>query len=218
MGSLLVLQPLQPGMAAEELEFRWCPFWVQVHGLPFEKMTRAHGEVIGNRIGRLMEIEALSDGPLLHWSFLRLRVEVDVTKPLLQGFVLHRRGGTRPGDDGVKVYYKYEKLSEFCYDCGSIRHDKQSCKFVSRETGLSSGYGPNQRTGVARSLHSLRTPPMNPMADQSAGREKPASLSNFPIGHDGSVEERLLGGASGLCRTRHQNLEKRGKTSKDDHG
>ncbi|KAL7212868.1 hypothetical protein ACSBR2_015544 [Camellia fascicularis] len=144
MGSLLVLQPLQPGMAADELDFCWSPFWVQVHGLPFEKMTCAHREVIGNRIGRLLEFEALSDGPLLHRSFLRLRVEVDVTKPLLQGFVLRHRGDSGPGNDGIKVYYKYEKLTEFCYDCGRIGHDKQACKFVSRKEGLSSSYGPNQ--------------------------------------------------------------------------
>ncbi|KAI7999846.1 hypothetical protein LOK49_LG09G01674, partial [Camellia lanceoleosa] len=64
MGSLLVLRPLQIGLATTELEFRWSPFWVQVHGLPIDKMTRAHGKVIGNRIGRLVEMEAplLEDG------------------------------------------------------------------------------------------------------------------------------------------------------------
>ncbi|KAL7243136.1 hypothetical protein ACSBR1_015537 [Camellia fascicularis] len=156
MGSLLVLQTLQPEMAAEDLDFRWSPFWVQIHGLPFGKMTRAHGEVIGNRIGRLVEVEAPSDGLLLHRSFLRLRVEVDVTKPLLQGFILYRCNCSGPVGDGVKVYYKYEKLTKFCYDCGRIGHDNLSCKFVSREDGRNSDYGPNQRTGPARSVTSSR--------------------------------------------------------------
>ncbi|KAI8005918.1 hypothetical protein LOK49_LG07G01536 [Camellia lanceoleosa] len=96
MGSLLVLRPLQIGLATTELEFRWSPFWVQVHGLPIDKMTRAHGEVIGNRIGRLVEVEAPTTGLLLHRNFLRLRVEVDVFKPLLQGFILYRKDNIGP--------------------------------------------------------------------------------------------------------------------------
>lgn len=152
MGNLLVLQTLQLRRATAELEFRWSPFWVQVHGLPIDKMTRAHGEVIGNRIGRLVEVEAPSTGLLLHCNFLRLQVEVDVLKPLLQGFILHRRDNTGLVGDGIKVFYKYEKLTEFCYDCGRIGHDNASCKFVSKEEGLNLGYGPKLRTGLARSL------------------------------------------------------------------
>ncbi|KAI7996425.1 hypothetical protein LOK49_LG10G01539 [Camellia lanceoleosa] len=91
-------------------------------------------------------VEAPSDDLLIHRSFLRLRVEVDVTKPLLQGFILYHRDSSGPVGDGVKVYYKYEKLTEFCYDCGRIGHNNLSCKFVSRDEGRNSGYGPNQRT------------------------------------------------------------------------
>ncbi|KAI7997134.1 hypothetical protein LOK49_LG10G00465 [Camellia lanceoleosa] len=83
MGHLLVLMPLSLGKAIDELDFRWTPFWVQVHGLPLAEMTRAHEEVIGSRIGRLVEVEAPSEGLLIHHSFLRLRVKMDVTKPLL---------------------------------------------------------------------------------------------------------------------------------------
>ncbi|CAL5376913.1 unnamed protein product [Camellia sinensis] len=104
MGSLLVLQTLQLGRATAELEFQWSPFWVQVHGLRIDKMTRAHGEVIGNRIGRLVEVETPTTGLLLHRNFLRLRVEVDVLKPLLQGFILHRRDNTRLVGDGSKSF------------------------------------------------------------------------------------------------------------------
>ncbi|KAL7239081.1 hypothetical protein ACSBR2_005057 [Camellia fascicularis] len=136
--------------ATSELEFRWCPFWVQVHGLPVDKMTTSHGETIGNRIGRLIEVKARSEGLLLERSFLRLRVDVDVTKPLLQGFILHRRGALRVEIDDVRVLYKYEKLSEFCYNCRQIGHDNLSCKFVSREKGVNFRYGPSMRTERAR--------------------------------------------------------------------
>ncbi|KAI8004578.1 hypothetical protein LOK49_LG08G00817 [Camellia lanceoleosa] len=40
MGHLLVFQPLSVGKSSVEMEFQWCPFWVQVHGIPVAKMTR----------------------------------------------------------------------------------------------------------------------------------------------------------------------------------
>ncbi|KAL7168492.1 hypothetical protein ACSBR2_038851 [Camellia fascicularis] len=160
MGSLLVLQTLPLGKAIDELEFRWSPFWVQVHGLPFDKMTRAHGEVIGSRIGRLVEIEASSDGLLIHRSFLRLRVE---------GFILYRRNSSGPVGDGLKVYYK------------RIGHDKLACKFVSREVGLHSGYGPNQRTGPAKILSVLQSSMRRPTEDLRPGRDPLEPHLHIPI-------------------------------------
>ncbi|GMP61339.1 hypothetical protein CsSME_00023840 [Camellia sinensis var. sinensis] len=180
MGHLLVLLPLPLGKAIDELDFRWTPFWVQVYGLPLAKMTRAHGEVIGSRIGRLVEVEAPSDGLLIHCSFLRLRVEVDVTKPLLQGFILYRRDSSEPVGEGLKVYYKYEKLSEFCYDCGRIGHDKMACKFVSIEEGLQSNYGPNLCTGPTRSLHLIHSSPRKSPANVGTGSDMPVSSLNIP--------------------------------------
>ncbi|GMP54839.1 hypothetical protein CsSME_00019872 [Camellia sinensis var. sinensis] len=152
MGNLLVLQPLHLGMAISDFDFRWCPFWVQVHGLPLDKMSKKHGESIRNHLGKLIEFKALSDGLLLGRSFLRIRVELDVTKPLLQGFILHRRTLSGEPMTDFRVFYKYEKLSDFCYDCGRIRHDNTSCKFISRADGTNSGYGPAMRIGVVKHI------------------------------------------------------------------
>ncbi|KAI7992412.1 hypothetical protein LOK49_LG12G01664 [Camellia lanceoleosa] len=152
MGNHLILQPLHLRMAVSDFEFCWCPFWVQVHGLPLDKMTKTHKVTIGNHLGKLITIEALSDGLLLVRSFLRIRVEIDVTKPLLQGFILHRRNPSGEAMADVRVLYRYEKLSESCYDCGRIRYDNTSCKFTSRADGATSGYGPDMRTGLVKSI------------------------------------------------------------------
>ncbi|KAI8030217.1 Uncharacterized protein LOK49_LG01G00985 [Camellia lanceoleosa] len=148
-GHLLVLQPLSLGKSVAEMEFQWCPFWVQVHGLPVAKMTRQNGQIIGHRIGKLIGVEAMHDGLLLSRSYLRLRVDVDFTKPLPLGFFLQKKG---PEENDTWVSYKYEKLPDFCYDCGRVGHVRVACKFVSRAEGAQSGYGPGLRTGRAPML------------------------------------------------------------------
>ncbi|KAL7185177.1 hypothetical protein ACSBR2_027162 [Camellia fascicularis] len=149
MGYLLVLQPLALGRSVEEVDFKWSPFWIQVHGIPVAKLTRQNGEIIGRRIGNHIGVEALHDGFLLERSFLRIRVEADVSKPLPRGFILQHHGSK---DKESWVSYKYEKLSDFCYDCGRLGHDNSSCKFVSHEEGKNSGYGPELRTSRAPRL------------------------------------------------------------------
>ncbi|KAL7172236.1 hypothetical protein ACSBR2_031851 [Camellia fascicularis] len=64
---------------------------VHVHGLPLDKMSKKHGDTIGNRLGKLIVVEALLDGLFLGMSFLWIQVEIDVTKPLLQGYGLDMR-------------------------------------------------------------------------------------------------------------------------------
>ncbi|KAI8027305.1 hypothetical protein LOK49_LG02G02848 [Camellia lanceoleosa] len=51
----------------------------------------------------------------------------------------------------VWISFKFEKLSDFCFDCGRIGHDRRGCKFVSREVDKVSGYGSELRTGIAKS-------------------------------------------------------------------
>ncbi|KAL7165871.1 hypothetical protein ACSBR2_036691 [Camellia fascicularis] len=123
-----------------------------VHGLPMDKMTRCNGQIIGESTGKLIGVEAPNDGLLLSRSFLRLRVEVNVTLPLPRGFKLQRqiKGSTEMKE--IWVSFKYERLFDFCYDCERIGHDKNSCKFVSREAGRLSSYGLEMRIGVTKNI------------------------------------------------------------------
>ncbi|KAH7843328.1 hypothetical protein Vadar_015228 [Vaccinium darrowii] len=147
MNNLLVLHPLEEGIAITEIDFTVCPFWVQVHGLPVDKMTRNNAEAIGRRFGNLLGVEAATDGLLLNRSFLRVRVGINLELPLPKGFWLRRT--TNSGTDRW-IWYKYEKLADFCYACGRIGHDNKGCRFVSREAGLTSGYGSELKTSRAR--------------------------------------------------------------------
>ncbi|KAH7863111.1 hypothetical protein Vadar_013459 [Vaccinium darrowii] len=147
MNNLLVLIPLMDGMVVSELNFNLCPFWVQIHGLPVEKLNRANAEIVGNRLGKLMALEAATDGLCLTRGFLRVRVEINIEQPLIKGFWL--RGKTESNRDRW-ISFKYEKLPDFCYDCGRLGHDYKGCHFVSKSEGENSGYGPGLRTGRPR--------------------------------------------------------------------
>ncbi|GMP35408.1 hypothetical protein CsSME_00007851 [Camellia sinensis var. sinensis] len=92
-------------------------------------------------------MEAQSEGLLLNRSFLRFRVAINLQEPLPKGIWLKRP----QGGSAIWVFFKYERLSDFCYDCGRIGHDNKICKFVSKEQGQASGYGPELRTGAVKS-------------------------------------------------------------------
>lgn len=145
--SLLNLQPLKEGMTVSEVDFSTCPMWVQIHGLPVEKMTRANAEIIGKRLGRLLALETASDNFLLARSFLRVRVEVNINQALVKGFWLK---GKADSSRDRWISYKYERLPDFCYACGRIGHDKKGCRFTPRGEDALSGYGPELRTGRPR--------------------------------------------------------------------
>ncbi|KAH7864429.1 hypothetical protein Vadar_029522 [Vaccinium darrowii] len=147
MNNLMVLLPLADGMVIPELQFNTCPFWVQIHGLPVEKMSRANAESIGKRFGKLLALEMSPNNMLLARSFLRVRVEIDINNPLPKGFWMKGKEGF---NKDRWISFKYENLPDYCYACGRVGHDQRSCKNSSREEGEKSGYGPDLRTGRAK--------------------------------------------------------------------
>ncbi|KAF4373893.1 hypothetical protein F8388_007799 [Cannabis sativa] len=65
------------------------PFWIQVYRLPFLSKSEALAKLLGNLIGTFIEVheDSLNEG----WGpFLRMRVGIDVSKPLLWGSSLPR--------------------------------------------------------------------------------------------------------------------------------
>lgn len=152
MGNLLVIQPLEIGKAISKMDFTHCLFWGQVHGLPMEKMTCPNGQIIAGNIGKLIRVEAPNEGLSLSRSFLRIRVEMDVSLPLPKGFMFKRQTQNSYEIKETWVHFKYERLSDYCYARGRIGHHYKACKLVYREEGNHSGYGPELRTGVAKNL------------------------------------------------------------------
>jgi hypothetical protein len=104
----------------EELEFEKAAFWVRMYKLPLACMSKAIGYRIGATVGEVLEVEVDEEG--VGWGeYLRVRIVLDLTKPLSRGRRLRLR------DRSLWIPFKYEKIPRFCFNCGVIRHGPRGC-------------------------------------------------------------------------------------------
>ena len=108
-------------MTANKIKFSHSPFWVQTWGLPFDMMTEKLGRDIGSNLGVFITANTRS------WfadqaKFMRIRVNIPIDKPL-------RRCGTVVSlkREETCVFFCYERLLIFCYQCGVMGHDNRHC-------------------------------------------------------------------------------------------
>nr|POE86803.1 hypothetical protein CFP56_38719 [Quercus suber] len=80
---LIALCRYETDQPIKEIQFDMAIFWVQVHDLPAQRMTIEAAEGICQSLGRVIHYsdEDEADGG----EFMRVRVEIDITKPLSRG-------------------------------------------------------------------------------------------------------------------------------------
>ncbi|KAJ1394662.1 Zinc knuckle CX2CX4HX4C [Sesbania bispinosa] len=123
MGHLLSLQNWVPEASVFEINYDFVKFWVQLHGMPLEFMNIKNARKIAEKIGAVQSIEdPFVEGQLLR-PFFRVKVEVNVKKPLLTGFCVPRKDLPK-----TLIFVKYERLQDFCYNSGVMGHDFRKCK------------------------------------------------------------------------------------------
>ncbi|KAJ1414334.1 Zinc finger, CCHC-type [Sesbania bispinosa] len=153
MGHLLSLQYWIPEVSIFEVNYDHVLFWVQLHGLPLEFMSCINARKVAQRIGEVHTVEdPFVEGQLLR-PFFRVRVRVNVKKPLLTGFWLPRKDLPR-----TWIFVKYERLQDFCYNCGVLGHDYRKCK-KEKEMAVHvpnrPRYGPNLVVPQAKSMAAI---------------------------------------------------------------
>nr|XP_023898835.1 uncharacterized protein LOC112010714 [Quercus suber] len=105
---------------ARNMRFTTTKFWVQLHGLPMNMMVPDTAIEIGETLGQVSVTKNAKE--MVGGTFLCVRVEVDISKPLSRG----RKVGITE-DSEIWVAFKYEKLPNICYWCGMVSHaDKDS--------------------------------------------------------------------------------------------
>ena len=111
------------------LVFESASFWIQVHDLPLNSMTLGVAKDIVLMAGTVINYEE-EDEEYVGGNFMRVRVSIDITKPLCRGQKL----GLSNGDESW-VSFKYEHLPNVCYWCGRLTHHDRECSLWQKRKG-----------------------------------------------------------------------------------
>ena len=119
---LILLKRFTSDVSSKNVTFQQSPFWIRVFNIPIKSMNSTIGNYIANEIGIPLLVDASKSG--LAWGpFLHISVDVDITKPLMRGKMIHIESMEK-----WWVYFKYERLPIYCYWCGILGHQEQDCQ------------------------------------------------------------------------------------------
>ncbi|XP_050217629.1 uncharacterized protein LOC126668481 [Mercurialis annua] len=106
-----------------DAKFDTIPFWVQIHNLSLLCQNREAGRSLGAQIGSVEEVDPGASEDCLG-KFIRVRVKVDITKPLKKGLRV------KVDDTGntVIALLRYERLPSLCFNCGIVGHPILECQ------------------------------------------------------------------------------------------
>ena len=158
------------------VKFTHAAFWIRIVNLPIKSMTREMGEDIGQRIGRLIAADVPEDNGGAWGRYLRIKVEVEIAKPLMRGCIIQVEETA-----SVWVDFRYEHLPIFCYRCGLLGHSGSDC-FTGPRSFRTSVFDQDQYGAWLRALPERNT--------QGGRRHKDGGMdSNSSGGYDGVSEQ-----------------------------
>jgi hypothetical protein len=139
----------------QQLEFNEESFWIRMYNLPLACMGKEMGVRLGSSAGVVEEVDTNEDG--VGWGeFLRVRVRLNIYKPLVRGRMLKIRNKTE------LIPFRYEKIPKFCYQCGVISHGDIGCQ--KKDSRRHQGGGVGLQFGPW-----LRTPSPNRWSERGSG-------------------------------------------------
>ena len=133
-GGHLVLKKWDPDLTWQEVDFCSSSLWVQIHGLPTLWRTEDNLRKIGAKAGSVTDVDLVGDSGGAWRKFFRVRIDVDLSNPLLPGVYL-----PRPNRRDLWIGLKYEKIADLCYRCGIIGHDQKICSAMPFQLSNPSG-------------------------------------------------------------------------------
>ncbi|XWS57278.1 hypothetical protein CRYUN_Cryun09bG0160200 [Craigia yunnanensis] len=87
-------------------------------------LTKENVVRIGKTIRKLNKVEDLTWENRVERCFFRMRVAMEVAKPLVAGFWVPREGNSK-----VWAEVKYEKVTDFYFECGRFGHVLKNCEY-----------------------------------------------------------------------------------------
>ncbi|XP_041009307.1 uncharacterized protein LOC121253347 [Juglans microcarpa x Juglans regia] len=132
---LVALQEVDGSLPFNAISFTHESFWVQLHNMPLLGMNQEYGKLVASAIGNVLFVEVKEDG--MGWGrSLRVKAEVNLTKALVRG------RWVQGGDQRTWIAFKYERLQNFCFKCGVLKHKGKSCPLMHRDDGEAIQFGP----------------------------------------------------------------------------
>lgn len=131
--------------------------WVQVYDIPKGFISENILSGVGNFVGTFLKADPASlDG--IWKPFIRIRVRMDITRPLKRRMKIKREGG-----EWSWINFKYERLGTFCFVCGTLGHMERDCNIVYANPGreIERAYGtwlraPNRNSKINTGARWLR--------------------------------------------------------------
>lgn len=97
-------------------------FWIQIYDLPTGFVSENVGKQLGNFLGTFLAYDANNNTSIWR-KCMRLRIQVDVRKPLKRKKKISRKNGME-----LFVQCKYERPGDFCFMCGLLSHTERFCR------------------------------------------------------------------------------------------
>lgn len=114
--NLLVFQQYSEGDDPLSVTLEESDIWIQVYDLPKGFTSENVLKSVGNYIGKFVKSD--SNNFNSSWKpFLRIRVTIQVSKPLKRCMKIKMEGG-----NWSWINFKYERLSTYCFVCGILGH------------------------------------------------------------------------------------------------
>ncbi|KAL5827595.1 hypothetical protein ACOSQ3_019436 [Xanthoceras sorbifolium] len=134
--NLIVLEkPVGPG-AISQLQFKFSEFWIHIYNIPLACMNCKVARLIAEEVGTIVDFPI--DSKDLWGKFLRIKVSIDITKPLKRGIRMRLENF----DTMITALIKYERLPDFCYGCGFIGHSFRECHISEVRKSIMEGAEP----------------------------------------------------------------------------
>ncbi|PKI78586.1 hypothetical protein CRG98_000963 [Punica granatum] len=151
-GAHLMTSRWDKGKSLEEIPFDSVTFWVQLRGIPPEMIYKKNITRLAERARQVIDIDWKDSPSFPKWYVTpRALIKIPVAKPLCLGRLFNWKSGAL-----TWVYFKYEHLKTFCYDCGILGHDQAHC--ASETSPNPNLYGPWLRFDPNPTYQFLRLP------------------------------------------------------------